>query len=72
MAVFRRSTDLELKSHHTRHPGAIHVRWYMVLLVALIAIASVAGIVGAMAAGQTQIAIIVGIVSLAFFSRIAC
>jgi hypothetical protein len=44
----------------------------MVLLVALIAIASVAGIVGTAAAGQTQLAIIIGIVSLAFFSRIAC
>jgi hypothetical protein len=72
MGVFRRDTDFELKSHHTRHPGAIHVRWYMVVLVALIAIASVAGILGAMAAGHTQVAIVIGVISLAFFSRIAC
>ena len=39
---------------------------------AVIAIAAVAGIVSTMAAGQTQLSIIIGIVSLAFFSRIAC
>lgn len=55
-----------------RPSGAIHVRWYMVVLLALIAIAAVAGIVSTMAAGQTQLSIIIGIVSLAFFSRIAC
>jgi hypothetical protein len=44
----------------------------MVVLVALIAIASVAGILGAMAAGHTQVAIVIGVISLAFFSRIAC
>jgi hypothetical protein len=44
----------------------------MVLLIALIAIAAVVGIVGTAAAGQTQLSIIIGIVSLAFFSRIAC
>jgi hypothetical protein len=71
MAGFRRDR-LELKSHHTRHPGAIHVRWYMVVLLALIAIAAVAGIVGAMASGQPQIAFVIGLVALAFFSRIGC
>ena len=72
MGVFRRDENVELKSHHTRHPGAIHVRWYMVVLLALIAIASVAGIVGAMSAGQPQIAFIIGLVAVAFFSRIGC
>lgn len=71
MALFRRDR-MELKSHHTRQPGAIHVRWYMVVLLALIAIASVAGIVGAMASGQPQIAFVIGLIAVAFFSRIGC
>jgi hypothetical protein len=61
-----------MNSHPVRPGGAIHVRWYMVVLLALIAIAAVAGIVGTAAAGQTQLAIIIGLVSLAFFSRIGC
>ena len=61
-----------MDSHPVRPGGAVHVRWYMVVLLALIAIAAVAGIVSAAAAGQTQVALIIGIISLAFFSRIAC
>lgn len=68
----QRDPMTELRPHHVRHPGAIHVRWYMAVLVALIAIAAVAGIVSTAAAGQTQISIIIGLVALAFFSRIAC
>ena len=68
----RRNSDLELKSHHMRHPGAIHVRWYMVVLLAVIAIASVAGIIGAMAMGQPQVAFVIGLVAVASFSRIGC
>jgi hypothetical protein len=40
--------------------------------MALIAIAAVAGIVSTAAAGHTQLAIVIGVVSLAFFSRIGC
>lgn len=58
--------------HHARPGGTVGVRWVYAVLIALIAIAAVAGIVSAAAAGQTQIAIIVGIISLAFFSRIGC
>ncbi len=60
------------KSHPVRPSGAIHVRWAYALLLALIAIAAVAGIVSTAAAGQTQLAIVIGVVSLAFFSRIGC
>jgi hypothetical protein len=70
--MFGRRDSTELKSHHMRHPGAIHVRWYMVVLLALIAIAAVAGIVGTLAAGQPQMAFVIGLISVAFFSRIAC
>jgi len=58
--------------HHARTGGTVGARWVYAVLIALIAIAAVAGIVSAAAAGQTQIAIIVGIISLAFFSRIGC
>ena len=68
----RRNSDLELKSHHMRQPGAIHVRWYMVLLLVVIAIAAIAGIVSTMAMGQPQVAFIIGLVAVAFFSRIGC
>lgn len=61
-----------LERHPVRPGGAIHIRWTYALLLALIAIAAVAGIVGTAAAGQIQMAIIIGIVALAFFSRIAC
>jgi len=68
----RRNSDLELKSAHMRHPGAIHVRWYMVLLLTVIAIAAIAGIASTLAMGQPQVAFIIGLVSVAFFSRIGC
>jgi hypothetical protein len=61
-----------LESHPVRHGGDVHVRWFYVLLLAVIAIAAVAGIVSTMAMGQTQVAVIIGIVSVAFFSRIGC
>jgi len=68
----RRDPMARMDSHPVRPGGAIHVRWYMVVLLALIAIASVVGVVSTAAMGQTQLAIIIGIVSLAFFSRIGC
>ncbi|MDT5016149.1 MAG: hypothetical protein QOD39_2309 [Mycobacterium sp.] len=62
-----------METRHVRPGGAIGVRWVIqALLLALIAIAAVAGIVSTAAAGQTQLAIIIGVVSLAFFSRIGC
>jgi hypothetical protein len=44
----------------------------MVLLLIVIAVAAVAGIVSTMAMGQPQVAFIIGLVAVAFFSRIGC
>ncbi|HET7666878.1 MAG TPA: hypothetical protein VFK56_12585 [Mycobacterium sp.] len=41
-------------------------------LIAVIAITAVAGIVATAAMGQTQAALAIGIVALAFFSRVGC
>ncbi len=68
----RRDPITGLERQPARPGGAIHVRWFMVLLLAVIAIAAVAGIVSTAAMGQTPIAIAIGIVSIAFFSRIGC
>jgi hypothetical protein len=61
-----------IAGHPVRADGATGVKWFYVLLLAVIAIAAVAGIVSTAAAGQTQVAIIIAIVALAFFSRVAC
>lgn len=61
-----------MQTHPARPSGAIGVRWFYALLLAVIAIAAIAGIVSTAAMGQTPVAIAIGIVSLAFFSRIAC
>ena len=47
-------------------------RWMYGLLLAFIAIAAVAGIVSTAALGQTQAALAIGIIALAFFSRVGC
>ena len=46
--------------------------WVYGSLLAVIAIAAVAGIVSTASMGQTQAALAIGIVSLAFFSRVGC
>jgi hypothetical protein len=61
-----------METHPVRAGGTIHVRWFYVLLLAVIAIAAVAGIVSTAAMGHTPIAIAIGIVTVAFFSRIGC
>jgi len=48
------------------------VHWVKGLLLAVIAICALAGIVSTAAMGQTQAALAIGIVSLAFFSRVGC
>ena len=60
------------KAHPVRPGGAVHVRWFTVLLLAVIAIAAIAGIVSTAAMGHTPVAIAIGIVTMAFFSRIGC
>ncbi|SEH63775.1 hypothetical protein SAMN04489835_2324 [Mycolicibacterium rutilum] len=61
-----------MENHPVRPGGAIGVRWFYVLLLTVIAIAAIVGVVSTAAMGQTPVAIAIGIVSLAFFSRIAC
>ena len=46
--------------------------WVYGSLLAVIAIAAVAGIVSTAAMGQTHAALAIGIVALAFFSRVGC
>jgi hypothetical protein len=47
-------------------------RWVHGSLLAVIAIAALAGIVSTAAMGQTQAALAIGIIALAFFSRVGC
>lgn len=61
-----------MQTYPVRPGGAIGVRSFYGLLLAVIAIAAVVGIVGTAAMGQTPIAIAIGIVALAFLSRISC
>ncbi|WP_326545227.1 hypothetical protein QGN32_15390 [Mycolicibacterium sp. ND9-15] len=61
-----------MKTHPVRPGGTIGVRWFYVLLLAVIAIAAVAGVVSTAAMGQTPVAIAIGLVALAFFSRVGC
>ena len=60
------------ESHAVRADSHHHVRWFYVLLLVVIAIAAMAGIVSTMAMGQPQVAFIIGLVAVAFFSRIGC
>ena len=59
-------------SDNIKYIAASLILALLVLLLAVIAIAAVAGIVSTAAMGQTPIAIAIGIVSIAFFSRIGC
>ncbi|MGX9670769.1 hypothetical protein [Mycobacterium sp. HM-7] len=56
------------------HSGAVNGRRVLLMgtLLLLIAVAAVSGIVFAMSSGQPQVALIIGLVSAAFFSRIRC
>jgi hypothetical protein len=48
------------------------MRWVKGVLLAFIAICALAGIVSTAALGQTQAALAIGVISLAFFSRVGC
>ncbi|MFL0242809.1 hypothetical protein [Mycobacterium sp. SMC-17] len=56
------------------HSGAVNGRrvLFMGILLLLIAVAAVSGILFAMSSGQPQVALIIGLISAAFFSRIRC
>jgi hypothetical protein len=61
------------KTTPSRAGGSLDgTRWVYGLLLAFIAIAAVAGIVSTAALGQTQAALAIGIIALAFFSRVGC
>lgn len=60
---------------HTVRPGDAahhHVRWFYILLLAVIAIAAIAGVASTLAMGQPQVAFVIGLVAVAFFSRVGC
>lgn len=63
-----------MESHHVRAGGAAHhhVRWFRMLLLAVIAIAAIAGVASTLAMGQPQVAFVIGLVAVAFFSRVGC
>lgn len=44
----------------------------MGLLLLLIAVASITGVVFALSSGQPTVAFIIGLIAVAFFSRIGC
>jgi hypothetical protein len=48
------------------------IRWMKALLLVVIAICAIAGVASTAAMGQTQAALAIGIISLAFFSRVGC
>ncbi|MCV7040946.1 hypothetical protein [Mycolicibacterium moriokaense] len=61
-----------LESHRVRTDAHHHVRWFYVLLLAVIAIAAIAGVASTLAMGQPQVAFVIGLVAVAFFSRVGC
>ncbi|OFJ55084.1 hypothetical protein [Mycolicibacterium grossiae] len=53
--------------------GSINgMRVLMGLLLLLIAVAAISGVVVALTSGQPTVAFIIGLVSVAFFSRVGC
>ncbi|MGV0851987.1 hypothetical protein [Mycolicibacterium phlei] len=59
-----------MERHPVRPSSAIGVRWFYVVLLALIAIAAIVGVVSTASMGQTPLAIAIGLIAVAFFSRI--
>lgn len=65
------------KGARTDLPPAAHgsisgMKVLMGILLLLIAIASISGIAFALSTGQPSIAFVIGLVSVAFFSRVGC
>jgi len=56
------------------HTGAVngHRVLFMGIVLMLIAVAAISGIVFALSTGQPTVALIIGLVSGAFFSRVGC
>lgn len=71
------SHDGRVEQVSTELPSAAHgsVNGHKVLLgvlLLLIAIAAISGVVLALSAGQPTVAFVIGLVSVAFFSRVGC
>ncbi len=68
--------DAAEQSKSVLHPaaaGSVHgMRVMMGLLLLLIGLAAITGVVVALSAGQPSFAFIIGLVAVAFFSRIGC
>jgi hypothetical protein len=71
-AVVVRDPMTGLESHPVRTRADHHVRWFYALLLVVFAIAAIAGIASTLAMGQPQVAFVIGLVAVAFFSRIGC
>jgi hypothetical protein len=71
------SHDGRVEQVRTDLPPAAHgsVNGHKVLLgvlLLLIAVAAISGVVFALSAGQPTVAFVIGLVSVAFFSRVGC
>ncbi|MCW2688471.1 MAG: hypothetical protein JWR37_3361 [Mycobacterium sp.] len=73
MVRVHKGAVVQSKVHPPRAAGSlIDIRWFWGFLLLVIGIAAIVGIVVAAAYGQTTLAIIIGLVAGAFFSRVAC
>lgn len=71
------STDGRVEKPRTDLPPAAHGsisghKMLMGVLLLLIAVAAITGVVVALSSGQPTVAFIIGLVSVAFFSRVGC
>jgi hypothetical protein len=57
---------------HAAHGSINGMKVLMGIVLLLIAVASIAGIAVALSSGQPGVAFIIGLVSVAFFSRVGC
>ncbi|MDH6247112.1 hypothetical protein [Mycobacterium sp. OTB74] len=56
------------------YSGAVNGRRVLLMgiVLLLIAVAAISGIMFALSSGQPQVALIIGLISAAFFSRVGC
>jgi hypothetical protein len=71
------SHDGRVEKVRTNLPPAAHgsingMKVLMGIVLLLIAVASIAGVAVALSSGQPGVAFIIGLVSVAFFSRVGC
>ena len=71
------SNDGQVERIRTELPHAAHrsingMKVLMGIVLLLIAVASITGIAVALSSGQPTVAFLIGLVSVAFFSRVGC